>query len=88
MNKFIFKSPKGLLKNSSNTPDMDLINKIDLIQLELRHQRSEHQDILRMINRLLVDKHLQMQVDEYFTEEDKQDNPFGQTPEDTQTEGE
>ncbi len=78
MNNFIFKSSKGLIKNSSVTL-VDLMKMLGLVQLELRHQRSEHQDILRMINRLLVDKHLQMQVDEYFTENE---------PEDTKSEGE
>ncbi len=66
MNKFIFKSSKGLLKNSSNTLD----TRLDLILNEQRRQRQDLQDVKLMINRLLVNKHLQMQVDEYF-----EDNP-------------
>ncbi len=80
MTNFIFKSSKRLVKNSPITEEI-LINKMDMIQTEQRAQRQDLIDIKRMINRLLVDKHLQMQVDEYFTEdpidvphpEDKQD---------------
>ncbi len=71
MNKFIFKSSKGLLKNSSNTLD----TRLDLILNEQRRQRQDLQDIRLMINRLLVDKHLQMQVDTYFDEDDSNDIP-------------
>ncbi len=65
MNNFIFKSSKGLIKNSSVNLE-NLNRKIQLIQLEQRHQRSDLQDINHKLDRLLVDKHLQMQVDEYF----------------------
>ncbi len=74
MNKFIFKSSKGLLKNSSNTLD----TRLDLILNEQRRQRQDLQDVKLMINRLLVNKHLQMQVDEYF-----EDNPENDIQEDT-----
>ncbi len=70
MNKFIFKSPKGLVKNSSNTLD----TRLDLILNEQRRQRQDLQDIRLMINRLLINKHLQMQVDNYF-ENDSEDTP-------------
>ncbi len=42
------------------------------IQTELRHQRQDNKDIKLMLNKLLVDKHLQMQVDDYFEKD-----PFG-----------
>ncbi len=71
MNNFIFKSSKGLIKNSS----INLDTRMDLVLKEQRHQRSDLQDIKLMINKLLIDKHLQMQVDEYFKE----------NPEDTHT---
>ncbi len=45
-----------------------LIVKLDLIQLELRHQRSEHREMSLKLEKLLIDKHLQMQVDDYFKE--------------------
>ncbi len=65
MNKFIFKSSKGLLKNSSIS--LELLNRqLQFIQTELRHNRCDNQDIIKMLNKLLIDKHLQMQVDEYF----------------------
>ncbi len=47
------------------------MTKLESIQKELRHQRQDNKDIKLMLNKLLVDKHLQMQVDEYFgTESD------------------
>ncbi len=62
MPNFIFKS-QGLIKN------MD--NKLTMIQSEIRHQRSDNVQILFLLNKLLVNKNLQTQVDEYFTEEEK-----------------
>ncbi len=70
MNNFIFKSPRRLIKNSSVILD----TRIDLLLNEQRRQRSDLQDIKLMLNKLLVDKHLQMQVDEYF-EEDTENIP-------------
>ncbi len=66
MNNFIFKSPKRLIKNESE----NLVNLMNICLREQRHQRSDLQDLKLMVNKLLIDKHLQMQVDEYF-----QDNP-------------
>ncbi len=42
------------------------MTKLEAIQKELRHQRQDNKDIKLMLNKLLVDKHLQMQVDNYF----------------------
>ncbi len=67
MNSFIFKSANRLIKNSPITVSI-LINKMEMIQTEQRAQRQDLVDIKRMLNRLLIDKHLQMQVDEYFTD--------------------
>ncbi len=47
---------------------------LEFVQTEQRHQRSDLKDINGKLDRLLVDKHLQMQVDEYF-----KDNPDGNT---------
>ncbi len=44
------------------------MTKLQNIQLEQRHQRQDLKDIKLMLNRLLVDKHLQTQVDNYFEE--------------------
>jgi len=64
MNNFIFKSSKGLIKNSS----LNLDDRLKAIQMEQRHQRSDLRDVKLMINKLLIDKHLQEQVDNYFEE--------------------
>ncbi len=77
MTNFIFKSASRLIKNSPITVGT-LINKLDLIQLELRHQRSEHREMSLKLEKLLIDKHLQMQVDEYF----EHDNPTEDTKHD------
>ncbi len=68
MKNFIFKSPKRLIKNDSINVLGIVLFKVSNIQDELRHQRSEHKDIMLMLNKLLIDKHLQSQVDEYFEE--------------------
>jgi len=71
MNNLFFKSANRLIKNSS----MDLDTRMNLVLREQRHQRSNLQDIKLMINKLLVDKHLQMQVDEYFEEKGQEEEP-------------
>ncbi len=68
MTNFIFKSRTGLIKNSPLTEGY-LMTKLESIQKELRHQRQDHKDMSLKLEKLLIDKHLQMQVDEYF--EDK-----------------
>ncbi len=77
MTNFIFKSPRRLVKKLANTPELDLIFKLNAIQLELRHQRQDNKDIKLMLNKLLIDKHLQHQVDKYF-EEDKPEPPLSE----------
>ncbi len=67
MNNFIFKSANRLIKNSPITLG-SLMTKLLIIQGELRHARQDNIDIKLMVNKLLVDKHLQMQVDEYFND--------------------
>ncbi len=69
MTNFIFKSANRLIKNSPLTEGY-LLTKLESIQLELRHQRQDHRDMSLKLEKLLIDKHLQMQVDEYFTEND------------------
>ncbi len=65
MNNFIFKSANRLIKNSPITID-SLDRRLVRIQVEQRAQRQDLVDVKLMLNKLLVDKHLQMQVDEYF----------------------
>ncbi len=74
MKNFIFKSPKGLIKNSSINLMGTVLMKLEYIQKELRFQRQDNKDIMLMINKLLVDKHLQMQVDQYFKEDEDDSN--------------
>ncbi len=69
MNNLFFKSSTGLTKNSSITLG-DVARSLEFVLKEQRNQRTDLQDIKRMINRLLVDKHLQQQVDEYFTHDE------------------
>ncbi len=67
MTNFIFKSANRLIKNSPLTEGY-IMTKLESIQNELRHQRSDHKDMSLKLERLLIDKHLQMQVDNYFEE--------------------
>ncbi len=66
MNNFIFKSPKRLIKNSS----INFTFQFGLIKAQNRALREDCKDIKLMLNKLLIDKHLQMQVDDYY-----EDNP-------------
>ena len=79
MTNFIFKSANRLIKNSPLTEGY-IMTKLENIQKELRHQRVDLQEINRKLMKLMIDKHLQLQVDEYFENdgspqhpEDKQD---------------
>ncbi len=76
MTNFIFSRANPTSKKLANTSDKVVIFKLELIQRELRNQRQDNKDIMLMINKLLVDKHLQMQVDNYF---DKDEESFPST---------
>ncbi len=65
MNNFIFKSANRLIKNSPITLDNIMAN-MGVVQAQNRALRQDLVDVKLMLNKLLVDKHLQMQVDEYF----------------------
>ncbi len=67
MTNFIFKSANRLIKNSPLTEGY-IMTKLQSIQLELRHARQDNKDIKLMLNKLLVDKHLQTQVSDYYDE--------------------
>ncbi len=56
-----------------------MVNKLEVIQSELRHQRRDHSQILYLLNKLLVNKALQTQVDDFYPQEEE-DN---QHPEDS-----
>ncbi len=71
MNNFIFKSANRLIKNDSITLEallIDMTRIMNQIQTEQRHQRSDLKDCNLKLQKLLIDKHLQQQVDEYFEE--------------------
>ncbi len=69
MNNLFFKSSTGLAKNLSiNSESLD--RKLDFILTEQRKQRTDLQDIKRMINRLTIDKQLQHEVDNYFEDQE------------------
>ncbi len=59
MTNFIFKS-QGTFKKISN--------QLDIILAELRHSRSDNVLILSLLHKILINKHLQTQVDEYMDE--------------------
>ncbi len=70
MTNFIFKSANRLIKNSPITEGY-IVTKLEIIQTELRHQRQDHRDMSLKLERLLIDKHLQNQVDQYFEDNSK-----------------
>ncbi len=64
MTNFIFKSSKRLIKNS---PIQDaVLGQLKIVQGQNRHLRQDLVDVKLMLNKLLIDKHLQSQVDDYF----------------------
>ncbi len=71
MTNFIFKSANRLIKNSPITEGY-LVLKLETIQKELRHQRQDHRDMSLKLEKLLIDKHLQSQVDDFFREGDSE----------------
>ncbi len=55
------------------------MTKLEAIQKELRHQRCDLKDINLKLMKLMIDKHLQMQVDNYFEETSPQTEPEEQS---------
>ncbi len=68
MTNLFFKSASRLIKNSPLTEGY-IMTKLEAIQKELRHQRQDNKDMSLKLDKLLIDKHLQMQVDNYFDED-------------------
>ncbi len=69
MNNLFFKSANGLIKNSP-IPMSDVMAKLTRMQEQLRMLRQDNVDVKLMLNKLLIDKHLQMQVDTYFDKDE------------------
>ncbi len=74
MTNFIFKSANRLIKNSPLTEGY-IMTKLESIQKELRHQRCDLKDINLKLQKLMIDKHLQQQVDEYFDQPEETTHP-------------
>ncbi len=68
MTKFLFKS------NSQSDLSKNIINKLEMLLVEQRHQRSDLALLTREQNKLINSLNLQKQVDEYF-DEDKENIP-------------
>ncbi len=67
MTNFIFKS-HGTFKK--------IDNQLEIILTELRHQRTDNVLILTLLHKLVVNKHLQTQVDDFYKgEEESQSSP-------------
>ncbi len=66
MTHFIFKSANRLIKNEPI--NSTVLNQLKIVQSQNRFLRQDLVDVKLMLNKLLIDKHLQMQVDEYFEE--------------------
>ncbi len=71
MTNFIFKSPRRLIKNVDNTSNVNTLGQLKIIQNQCRFLRQDLSDVKLMLNKLLIDKHLQAQVDDYFEEDMK-----------------
>ncbi len=67
-NSFLVGQPTNK-KNIQSTSDI-LIFKITSIQNQNRDLRQDMVDIKLMLNKLLIDKHLKMEVDRYFEDHD------------------
>ncbi len=65
MTNFIFKSANRLTKNSP-IQNANLYDKLLVMQQQLRLLRSDLASINGKLDRLLVDKHLQYQVDDFY----------------------
>ncbi len=75
MTNFIFKSPRRLIKNSPTHNaalghQEIILGQLKIIQSQNRYLRQDLVDVKLMLNKLLIDKHLQVQVDDYFENHD------------------
>ncbi len=73
MTHFIFKSSKRLIKNEPILST--ILNQLKIVQSQNRFLRQDLVDVNGKLDRILVDKHLQMQVDEYFDKDNEQLHP-------------
>ncbi len=71
MTNFIFKSPRRLTKNSPIN-ESTLLAQLKIVQTQNRFLRQDLVDVKLMLNKLLIEKHLQMQVEDYYDKQDGQ----------------
>ncbi len=57
------------LKSQGTLVKSNIEHQLDLIQIELRHQRLDNATILRLLNILINSDRLQKQVTDYYTDE-------------------
>ncbi len=69
MTNFIFKSPRRLIKNVDNTHLETIMHQLTVVQEQNRFLRQDIVDVKLMLNKLLINKHLEMQADEYFDQD-------------------
>ncbi len=85
MNNFIFKSASRLIKNSPTTLDTVMFQ-LQVVQKQNRLLRGDVHEMSLKLERLLIDKHLQMQVDEFFTENKGELSQYETSPQTEQDE--
>ncbi len=73
MTNFIFKSANRLIKNSPIN-NANLMDKLLVMQQQLRLLRSDLASVNGKLDRLLIDKHLQFQVDDFYDKENSHDS--------------
>ncbi len=69
MNKFLFKS------NLESDLSKNIINKLDMLLAEQRHQRSDLSILISKMTTIYNALALQKQVDDYFDDDDKENIP-------------
>ncbi len=74
MTNFIFKSANRLIKNSPTTLET-MMFQLQVVQRQNRLLRGDIHEVSLKLEKLLIDKHLQMQVDEYFTDDSPNNIP-------------
>ncbi len=67
-------------KSRGTFVNSDMILKLEIIQKELRHQRQDHTQILALLQKLIIDRGLQKQVDDYFEDDIQHDIPEDKEP--------
>ncbi len=81
MTNFIFSRASPTSKKLANTSLESVMNQLLIIQKQNRFLRQDMIDVKLMLNKLLVNKHLQMQVDNYYGNDSEHFEPEDKQPE-------